>query len=322
MLRRSLPALLILTAILFYFSLFTTLANVFEIISIDAVSIIALVISSDVFVDEARSLSSRFRISSSSMGKFILGTGAVLDEIAVVLDSSLRGFGGISFGTIEGSNILTLAILIILIPLFVTGVSRKQTVGAMLVLVASSIVLPLAFLPVHYTLIFAPFLILIFLLYVLTGNSQHTPAENEKIQRFSIPVMALSVLLLALSSNALVIYTDRISAISGISSFASGFIVTGIAGSLPEITMFITSIRKVDGQAAMGVVIGSTIYKGTFLLAISMLITRIYFHTGLQAMLFMLPASFMLIFLSSVRSRKYYSFILGALMIISAFLLY
>ena len=319
--RRIFPALLTLTAILVYFSLFRTLSNFFEIISIDVISIIALVISSDLFVDEARSLSSKFHISSSSMGKFILGTGAVLDEIAVVLDSSLRGFGGISFGTIEGSNILTLVILIIMIPLVVTGISRKQSGGAILVLLASSIVLPLAFLPVHYTLIFAPFLILIFLLYVFTGNS-HGHVEDEKQNKFSIPIMALSVLLLALSSNALVIYTDRISAISGISSFASGFIVTGIAGSLPEITMFLTSIRKVDGQAAMGVVIGSTIYKGTFLLAISMFITRIYFHTGLQAMLFMLPASFMLIFLTSVKARKFYSLILGALMIISAYLIY
>ena len=319
--RRIFPALLTLTAILVYFSLFRTLSNFFEIISIDVISIIALVISSDLFVDEARSLSSKFHISSSSMGKFILGTGAVLDEIAVVLDSSLRGFGGISFGTIEGSNILTLVILIIMIPLVVTGISRKQAGGAVLVLLASSIVLPLAFLPVHYTLIFAPFLILIFLLYVFTGNS-HGHVEDEKQNKFSIPIMALSVLLLALSSNALVIYTDRISAISGISSFASGFIVTGIAGSLPEITMFLTSIRKVDGQAAMGVVIGSTIYKGTFLLAISMFITRIYFHTGLQAMLFMLPASFMLIFLTSVKARKFYSLILGALMIISAYLIY
>ena len=319
--RRIFPALLTLTAILVYFSLFRTLSNFFEIISIDVISIIALVISSDLFVDEARSLSSKFHISSSSMGKFILGTGAVLDEIAVVLDSSLRGFGGISFGTIEGSNILTLVILIIMIPLVVTGISRKQSGGAILVLLASSIVLPLAFLPVHYTLIFALFLILIFLLYVFTGNS-HGHVEDEKQNKFSIPIMALSVLLLALSSNALVIYTDRISAISGISSFASGFIVTGIAGSLPEITMFLTSIRKVDGQAAMGVVIGSTIYKGTFLLAISMFITRIYFHTGLQAMLFMLPASFMLIFLTSVKARKFYSLILGALMIISAYLIY
>ena len=319
--RRIFPALLTLAAILVYFSLFRTLSNFFEIISIDVISIIALVISSDLFVDEARSLSSKFHISSSSMGKFILGTGAVLDEIAVVLDSSLRGFGGISFGTIEGSNILTLVILIIMIPLVVTGISRKQAGGAVLVLLASSIVLPLAFLPVHYTLIFAPFLILIFLLYVFTGNS-HGHVEDEKQNKFSIPIMALSVLLLALSSNALVIYTDRISAISGISSFASGFIVTGIAGSLPEITMFLTSIRKVDGQAAMGVVIGSTIYKGTFLLAISMFITRIYFHTGLQAMLFMLPASFMLIFLTSVKARKFYSLILGALMIISAYLIY
>ncbi len=319
--RRIFPALLTLIAILVYFSLFRTLSNFFEIISIDVISIIALVISSDLFVDEARSLSSKFHISSSSMGKFILGTGAVLDEIAVVLDSSLRGFGGISLGTIEGSNILTLVILIIMIPLVVTGISRKQAGGAVLVLLASSIVLPLAFLPVHYTLIFAPFLILIFLLYVFTGNS-HGHVEDEKENKFSIPIMALSVLLLALSSNALVIYTDRISAISGISSFASGFIVTGIAGSLPEITMFLTSIRKVDGQAAMGVVIGSTIYKGTFLLAISMFITRIYFHTGLQAMLFMLPASFMLIFLTSVKARKFYSLILGALMIISAYLIY
>lgn len=319
--RRTLPALLILTAILVYFSIFRILSDFFEIIAIDAVSILALVLSSDSFVDQARAVSSRFRISNASMGKFILATGAVLDEIAVVLDSSLRGFGGISFGTIEGSNILTLVILIILIPVAVTGALRKHTGGALLILLASCLIVPLAFLPQSYTLIFAPFLILVFLFYVFTGNS-HSQNEEDEHRDFSILTMIFSVVLLSLSSNALVIYTDSLSAISGISSFASGFIITGIAGSLPEITMFITSIRKIDGQAAMGVVIGSTIYKGAFLLAISMLLTRIYFRPGLQAMLLMILASVMLIFLTGVRMRRFYSLMLAAIIAIATYLIY
>ena len=320
-LKGLIPALISLSVFLIYFSIFRIFTSIYGIILVDSVSIAALVLSSDVFVDQARTLSSKMHISNASMGKFILATGAVLDEIAIVADSTARGVGGISFGTLEGSNILTLGVLICLVPLLITGKFRSQTMGASIILVSSIIVVPLIFLPVSYTLAFSPFLIIVFLIYLFKGNTK-PEMEREATASFSIPLMALAIILLITSSNALVINTDSLSAISGIGDFTAGFLVTGIAGSIPEIIMFLTSIRKIDGDAAIGVLIGSTIYKGTILLALSMLFTRIYFKTGMEAVIYMIPLSIIILILTTVKLRRFYSIILIAAVTIIGYLVY
>lgn len=272
--------------------------------------------SSDAFVDEVVPLSSRLRISSGSMGKFILGTVAVLDEIAVVLNSSFRHLGGISLGTIMGSNISTLLILLPFIPLIYIGGARKSKSGPLLILASSLIAVPLALFHFISDITFVPLFLLIFIGYLLMNDNR--PVTSEVAEgNYSVPIMLLSIILLFLSSNSLVVYTDSLTAISGISQFYLGFIVTGIAGSLPELVMFVTSLRKVDRDAAIGVLVGSTIYKGALLLGVAMIITKLDFYSAKDTIFFMVILAAILSILSAVRMKKYYAPVVLIAVIIS-----
>ena len=272
--------------------------------------------SSDAFVDEVVPLSSRLRISSGSMGKFILGTVAVLDEIAVVLNSSFRHLGGISLGTIMGSNISTLLILLPFIPLIYIGGTRKSKSGPLLILASSLIAVPLALFHFISDITFVPLFLLIFIGYLLMNDNR--PVTSEVAEgNYSVPIMLLSIILLFISSNSLVVYTDSLTAISGISQFYLGFIVTGIAGSLPELVMFVTSLRKVDRDAAIGVLVGSTIYKGALLLGVAMIITKLDFYSAKDTIFFMVILAAILSILSAVRMKKYYAPVVLIAVIIS-----
>ena len=272
--------------------------------------------SSDAFVDEVVPLSSRLRISSGSMGKFILGTVAVLDEIAVVLNSSFRHLGGISLGTIMGSNISTLLILLPFIPLIYIGGARKSKSGPLLILASSLIAVPLALFHFISDITFVPLFLLIFIGYLLMNDNR--PVTSEVAEgNYSVPIMLLSIILLFISSNSLVVYTDSLTAISGISQFYLGFIVTGIAGSLPELVMFVTSLRKVDRDAAIGVLVGSTIYKGALLLGVAMIITKLDFYSAKDTIFFMVILAAILSILSAVRMKKYYAPVVLIAVIIS-----
>ena len=87
--------------------------------------IIALYISGDIFLEEALHVGIKYGISSKSVGTYIISFGAVIDEFAVVFSSSIRGYGSLSFGTIQGSNVITLIIFLPILAL----VARKNFSG-------------------------------------------------------------------------------------------------------------------------------------------------------------------------------------------------
>lgn len=297
--------LFILSFILLLFTFVIKIPGLIFSIIIIVISIGALVFSSDTFVDEVVPLSSRLRISNGSMGKFILGTAAVMDEITVVLNASFRHLGGISLGTIMGSNISTLLILLPFIPLIYMGGTRNSKSGPLLILASSLIAVPLALFHFIPDITFVPLFLAVFVVYLLMNDRRPLKPQESEVN-YSVLVMLLSIFLLYFSSNSLVVYTDNLSAISGISQFYLGFIVTGIAGSLPELVMFVTSLRKVDRDAAIGVLVGSTIYKGALLLGVAMILTKLDFFSARDTIYFMVILAGILLIISAVRMKKYY----------------
>lgn len=310
-----------LSGVLIFFTFILRPDDIISTVALAVLSIVALVYSSDAFVDEALPLSRKLKMSSGTMGKLILGTGAVLDEIAVVLNASFRHLGEISVGTIMGSNISTMVAVLPFLPLLFLGRKVSMKSGPVLIVVSSMIAIPLAFLQLMPHILFVPLFILIFLVYLLKRGTENvgTPAKGGN---YSFIAIILSIILLLISSNSLVIYTDHLTELSGLSEFSIGFIVTGVAGSLPELIMFVISLRKVDRDAAMGVLVGSTIYKGAFLLAMAMLITNLDFASAGGSILFMAFLSFILLTLSLVKMKKYYApLIFGAITILGLILL-
>jgi cation:H+ antiporter len=119
--------------------------------------------------------------------------------------------------------------------------------------------------------------------------------------------MVAALVLLGLAAEALVDYTVAVSRIAGIASFYSGFIITGVAGSLPEIIMFGLIIVRKDREATLGITTGTTIYKGSLILGISMLFGTVDLSVGRWSIILMSALALIFIFLSFVRIRKIYA---------------
>ena len=241
------------------------------------------------------------------MGTYIISFGAVIDEFAVVFSSSIRGYGSLSFGTIQGSNVIT---LIIFLPILAM-VARKNFSGfrkdGYVLLAVSLVALAMSVQWIRDPWYLGIPMIAIYAVYALVSRR---PAENlpQKTETgVDYVAMAAALILLGFAAEALVDYTVAVSHIAGIASFYSGFIITGVAGSLPEIIMFGLIIVRKDGDATLGITTGTTIYKGSLILGISILFGTVNLSLGRWSIILMSFLALIFIFLSFVRIRKIYA---------------
>ncbi len=265
----------------------------------------SLYLGGDSFMDNARELGRRRGISSKSIGAYLLSLGAVIDEFSVIFVASFHRYGDISFGTLQGSNIVTMAVFLVVLPIAFAGVYRtffKDAVilfAASLVLLVFSVIFPV--IPWYIGVVMA----LIFLLYIYIGRGEAPPIEEEYIHiEYSPASLVVALVMLALASEAVVNYTNGLSLFFQIPPFLSGFIITGFAGSLPEIIMFYLGVKKNDKDATLGIVTGSTLYKATLIMGVTMFFGIIDLRVGYWSIYLMILLSGVFLLYTLVKIRK------------------
>ena len=90
----------------------------------------------------------------------------------------------------------------------------------------------------------------------------------------SIPLLALSLLLIMLISDRIIRYVLVISKALGLSEMAAGFIILSLITSLPELSVSIVASLAGEGGLSTGNVLGSNIANLTIILGLSILIAR------------------------------------------------
>lgn len=268
-------------------------------------ALFSLYLGGDSFVDNARELGKRKNISSKSIGAYLLSLGAVIDEFSVIFVASFHRYGDISFGTLQGSNIVTMAVFLIVLPFVFAGSYRKFSRDGIILLVSSVALMVLALIypviPWYIGILMAA----IFLIYMYSERGQEPPIEEEYIHMEYSPLsIIVSLVLLALSSEAIVNYTHGLSASFNIPPFISGFVITGFAGSLPEIIMFFLGVRKGDRDATLGIVTGSTLYKATLIMGATMLFGIIDLRVSYWSIYFMILLSVIFLLFTVIKIKK------------------
>ena len=268
-------------------------------------ALVSLYLGGDSFLDNAREFGNRRRISSKSIGAYLLSLGAVIDEFSVIFVASFHRYGEISFGTLQGSNIITMVVFLAVLPLVFLGSYRKFFRDGVILLVASTLleVLSLVYpvVPWYIGIIMA----LLFLVYMYTGRGEAPPIEEEYVHMEYSPVsMIVALVLLGLASEAIVNYTNGVSVDFNIPPFISGFIVTGVAGSLPEIIMFYLGIRKQDQDITLGIVAGSTLYKATLIMGVTMLFGIVDLRAGAWSIYLMILLSGVFLLFTLIKMKR------------------
>lgn len=310
-LSRNSYAILILAGLLliiyFEFSLKSLLITILGII----LSLLGLEVGSDFFVEQSISAGAKFNLSGKVVGSVILSIGASIDELFLSLTAAFEKLGEISIGNIQGSNLFTFVVFLLLAPLALKNAPSKFRVETILLVVAYLILSIFAYTEIASVYVGIA-LLSIFAIYLYamgTGNASK-PSPEIAVFRFSWIYLLLGIFLLFLSSYELVRVVDNLAAYLHLSLFTSGFIFAGITGSVPEIFIFTSALRKRRDEISTGVIFGSTIYKVCLVLGLSMIITTIALKPAIltyYAMIALLAISVPVLLLSRNGERPAFS---------------
>ncbi|MHB1440241.1 MAG: hypothetical protein ACYCSO_05820 [Cuniculiplasma sp.] len=197
------------------------------------------------------------------------------DEITVSSASIAEGYSRISLGTLLGSELVTLFIFLIILKLSKNSIERR--ISIILFLLPLYILFLLILDPfgiyVSFALTSAFVALSIFSFYFINEEEKKsnikTTAEGEKqFEKWDYIELLFFILSIILLSIFLSKTTESIGSYLKIGNLNSGFIIPGILGSIPEIIVIKSSIRKKDSSSATGIIMGSSLIKGGILLPI------------------------------------------------------
>ncbi|MHB8361825.1 MAG: sodium:calcium antiporter [Thermoplasmataceae archaeon] len=258
-----------------------------------AATVISFALGGDYFVDEAINLGNNLGLSKIQTGATFLSFLSITDEFFVVLNASFRGYSSLSFGAIQGSNLISMfALLIIALILGIRIKSRFAFDSALMILIMV-FALVMSFFYNVITMPMSIFLIILFLVYFYY-ISKEKREELIEHSNFNLLLLIFSAILIFFSSNNLVTFSDYFFVSFGKNLFFWGLLLAGIAGSIPETIMFLISIERKEYDSASGLILSSSIYKATILLALAALISPLAFTGGIDSIILMIVISFLL----------------------------
>ena len=91
---------------------------------------------------------------------------------------------------------------------------------------------------------------------------------------YSIPLLAISLLLIMLISDRIIRYVLVISKAFGLSEMAAGFILLSVTTSMPELSVSIVASLAGEGGLSVGNVLGSNVANLTIILGLAILFSR------------------------------------------------
>jgi cation:H+ antiporter len=238
--------------------------------------LILLALGSDRFITGAAVTARSTGISPLLIGIVVIGFGTSVPELIVSVLAALQGNPALAIGNAFGSNIANIALILGLIAVispirFQSGILRKELPLLTLVTLTAG-----AFLwNLHISRTEGLLLLLIFaavMAHVLrTALKQPQDpivqdlqtALNAKDIPLSKAVVDLisGLLVMILSSRALVWGAVEIATALGISDLVIGLSIVALGTSLPELAAGFASVRKGEHELAVGNVVGSNLFN-------------------------------------------------------------
>jgi cation:H+ antiporter len=252
------------------------------------ISVLGLWIGSDFFVDQAVFFGERFSISGKMVGLVILSLAASIDELVLSLTAAFERYGEISIGNVQGSNIITFFVFLAISPFIL---KRRYEHFTKETLMLSLVYLALIYFTFTKLASFyvGAILVAVFIIYLAVARTGAPRSNiNEITGHFSLPRATFGFALLFFASYELVKVVTAFSSFLDLSLFTSGFIFAGVSGSLPELFILASAIGKRQRDMSIGVVYGSTLFKVSLVLGLSMLVTYVDLGPALYTYFIML----------------------------------
>ena len=254
------------------------------------VGLAILVWSADVFIDGAVALANKLNVPSFLIGVIILGLGTSAPEMIVSMLAALEGSPELALGNAYGSNIVNIALVLGATVLISPIIIRKSIINRdmpLLLLVTAVAAWQLS----DGVLSNTDGIVLIVLLVVVLGiqiilslregNHEHEgdtvegTAKAEHSMAQGLGRLFLGLLVLILSSRAIVWGAIELATLWGLSELIIGLTIVAIGTSLPELVASLSAARKGEHDMALGNIIGSNVFNTLGVVGIAALIAPI-----------------------------------------------
>jgi cation:H+ antiporter len=232
--------------------------------------------SAGLFVSGAAALSSRLGVPPLVVGMVVVGFGTSAPEIVVSILSALQGNPGLALGNAYGSNITNIALILGITALMSPIVVASQVVRKeMPILLGVTALAVVQMWDLELSRADAWGLLLVFggvmawTVWVgLKGQDDHVSEEiSKELEAYRMSLgralgfLVLGLILLVVSSRALVYGAVEIAQMMGVSDLVIGLTVVAVGTSLPELASSVVAARRGEHDLAVGNVIGSNLFN-------------------------------------------------------------
>ena len=251
-----------------------------------AVGFVMLVKGADWFVDGASAIARRLGIPQMVIALTVVAMGTSAPELAVSLSAALRGNPDITVGSVVGSDILNILIILgvssVVTDLKVARSAIRAEIPFMLLVTA---VLQLqgvdgAIGRGNSVVLLLLFLIYLGYLYWLAKNGREEvtveSAADQPMKRCVLMTVTGLVLIIWGSSITVDMASD-IARRFGLSERLIGLTIVALGTSLPELFTSVNAAMKGNADIALGNIVGSNIFNILFIVGLSGLVVPVSF---------------------------------------------
>lgn len=263
------------------------------------ISLLLVIKSSDYAIKYSSKLAHSLRLPTYVVGFIIVAIISILPETFISIDSALRGIPSFGLGTLFGSNVADLTLIIAIILFFTTqGIRVGSKILESNKWYPFFIALPIfAGIDGYYSRLEGLFLVVAgaFFYYVtFRKNYAQGAPEIEEHSQFHIKdfmQLLASMALLLFGAHLTVQYSTSFAHTMGINSFLVGMFIVGLGTTLPELIFSIKAVRHKESNLALGDILGTVISDATIAVGAIALISPFAFP---QRIIYV-TATFMLI---------------------------
>jgi len=293
------------------------------------ISLAILIKSSDFFVEYASKIAKHFNISDFVIGITLVAIGTSLPELGAVIAASLSKSSGLVIGTIIGSNIANLGLIMGVVATFtVLNIKKEIWYKDGLLLLLFSFIFAFFAIDGQISFIEGLFCLFIFIIYISRLFKikekiikKRVELRNNKKNRKKIIIHFLIILIsagaIALSAKQVITSASNLAILFNIPETIVAVMMIAIGTSLPELMVSLSAIKKKLGDLLIGNIIGSNISNLFLVGGISAIISPILVSS--LTLFLIIPAMLVLtiIFLSLIRAHWVLKMFHGLILLIS-----
>ena len=232
-----------------------------------ALGLALLLKGAGVITDYASRIARALGISQIVIGITIVAIATSLPELAVCVTSAIGGVASIASGTIIGSNISNIALIVGLSALAAPFLTKREFLKQGYFMLGFTVLVALFLIGGLYWFegLIIISLAVIYLVLLVSFKKRQTVSETSKREKIHTTRYILFCIIggigVALGANLLVMSTVEIARWIGVSELIISLIIIAVGTSLPELATSIVAARKKMRGISLGNILGSNIFN-------------------------------------------------------------